>query len=55
MTKDGNGVFEVNIPNLADGSSAIPHGSRVKIHLEVGLTRALPKSFTNQTDANTAV
>ena len=35
MTKDGDGVFEVNIPNLADGSSAIPHGSRVKIHLEI--------------------
>ena len=34
MTKNEFGVFEVNLPNLPDGSPAIPHGSRVKIHLK---------------------
>jgi 1,4-alpha-glucan branching enzyme len=35
MTKDDYGVFSVFLPNEADGSPAIPHGSRVKIHLEI--------------------
>ena len=35
MTKNDYGVFEVFLPNLADGSPAIPHGTRVKVHLEV--------------------
>ncbi len=34
MTKNEFGVFELHMPNNADGSSAIPHGSRVKIHLQ---------------------
>ena len=35
MTKDDYGVFSVFIPNNEDGSPAIPHGSRVKIHLQI--------------------
>ena len=35
MTKNDFGVFEVFLPNNADGSPAIPHGTRVKIHLEL--------------------
>ena len=35
MTKNDYGVFEVFMPNHADGSPAIPHGTRVKIHLEI--------------------
>ena len=35
MTKNDFGVFEVFMPNNADGSPAIPHGTRVKIHLEM--------------------
>ena len=34
MTKNDFGVFEVTVPPNADGSPGIPHGSRVKIHLE---------------------
>ena len=34
MTKNDFGVFEVFMPNNADGSPAIPHGTRVKIHPE---------------------
>jgi len=33
MTKNSFGVFEINLPNEADGSPAIAHGSRVKIHM----------------------
>ncbi|KAJ7560749.1 hypothetical protein O6H91_04G144000 [Diphasiastrum complanatum] len=33
MKKDKFGVWEVFLPNQADGSPAIPHGSRVKIHM----------------------
>jgi 1,4-alpha-glucan branching enzyme len=35
MKKNEFGVFELFLPNEADGSPAIPHGSRVKIHLQV--------------------
>ena len=35
MTKNDFGVFEVFLPNNEDGSPAIPHGSRVKIHLQI--------------------
>ena len=35
MTKNDFGVFEVFMPNNPDGSMAIPHGTRVKIHLEL--------------------
>ena len=34
MNKNDFGVFEVTVPPNADGSPGIPHGSRVKIHLE---------------------
>ena len=34
MTKDQYGVFELFLPDAADGTPAIPHGSRVKIHLQ---------------------
>ena len=34
MKKNEFGVFELFLPNEADGSPAIPHGSRVKIHLQ---------------------
>ena len=34
MSKNEYGVFELFMPNNADGSAAIPHGSRVKIHLQ---------------------
>ena len=33
MNKNEFGIFEIFLPNNADGSPAIPHGSRVKIHL----------------------
>jgi len=33
MQKNDFGVFELNLPDNADGSPAIPHGSRVKIHM----------------------
>ena len=35
MKKDDYGVFSVFLPNNEDGSPAIPHGSRVKIHLQI--------------------
>jgi hypothetical protein len=31
MTKNEFGVFEITLPDNADGSPAIPHGSRVKV------------------------
>ena len=34
MDKDAFGRFSIFLPNNPDGSSAIPHGSRVKIHLQ---------------------
>jgi 1,4-alpha-glucan branching enzyme len=34
MTKDQYGVFEIFLPDAADGTPAIPHGSRVKIHMQ---------------------
>uniref|UniRef100_A0A453BXL0 Glycosyl hydrolase family 13 catalytic domain-containing protein n=4 Tax=Aegilops tauschii subsp. strangulata TaxID=200361 RepID=A0A453BXL0_AEGTS len=34
MTRDDYGVWEIFLPNNADGSSAIPHGSRVKIRMD---------------------
>jgi 1,4-alpha-glucan branching enzyme len=34
MLKNEYGVFEVFLPNNADGSRAIPHNSKVKIHLQ---------------------
>lgn len=35
MEKDGFGIFTIFLPNNPDGTAAIPHGSRVKIHLQV--------------------
>ena len=40
MKKNEYGVFELFMPNAADGSPAIPHGSRVKIHLQARTRRA---------------
>lgn len=34
MKKNEFGVWEVFLPNNVDGSPAIPHGSRVKIHMD---------------------
>lgn len=34
MTKNEFGVWEIFLPNNADGSPPIPHGSRVKIHMD---------------------
>ncbi|PNY07288.1 starch branching enzyme I [Trifolium pratense] len=34
MTRDDFGVWEIFLPNNADGSPPIPHGSRVKIHMD---------------------
>eukprot|EP00252_Welwitschia_mirabilis_P006854 TRINITY_DN1776_c0_g1_i2.p1 TRINITY_DN1776_c0_g1~~TRINITY_DN1776_c0_g1_i2.p1 ORF type:complete len:853 (-),score=190.68 TRINITY_DN1776_c0_g1_i2:471-3029(-) len=34
MSKNAFGVWEIFLPNNADGSPAIPHGSRVKIHMD---------------------
>ncbi|XP_057438157.1 1,4-alpha-glucan-branching enzyme 1, chloroplastic/amyloplastic isoform X2 [Lotus japonicus] len=34
MTRNEFGVWEIFLPNNADGSPAIPHGSRVKIHMD---------------------
>lgn len=34
MTKNEFGVWEIFLPNNADGSPSIPHGSRVKIHMD---------------------
>ncbi|VAH47603.1 unnamed protein product [Triticum turgidum subsp. durum] len=34
MTRDDYGVWELFLPNNADGSPAIPHGSRVKIRMD---------------------
>jgi len=35
MKKDDYGKFSIFLPNNADGSPAIPHGSRVKVRFEV--------------------
>lgn len=44
MTKNEFGVWEIFLPNNADGSPPIPHGSRVKIHMDTisGLKDAIP-------------
>ncbi|XP_024527573.1 1,4-alpha-glucan-branching enzyme 2-2, chloroplastic/amyloplastic [Selaginella moellendorffii] len=44
MKKNEYGVWELFLPNNADGSAAIPHGSRVKIHMETasGVKDAIP-------------
>ncbi|XP_058107902.1 1,4-alpha-glucan-branching enzyme 2-2, chloroplastic/amyloplastic isoform X1 [Magnolia sinica] len=34
MTRNEFGVWEIFLPNNADGSPPIPHGSRVKIHMD---------------------
>ncbi|KAK9156687.1 hypothetical protein Scep_003261 [Stephania cephalantha] len=34
MTRNDFGVWEIFLPNNADGSPPIPHGSRVKIHMD---------------------
>ncbi len=34
MSKNQYGVFELFMPHAEDGSPAIPHGSRVKIHMQ---------------------
>nr|AHW50661.1 starch branching protein II [Lens culinaris] len=44
MTKDDFGVWEIFLPNNADGSPPIPHGSRVKIHMDTpsGIKDSIP-------------
>eukprot|EP00271_Cylindrocystis_brebissonii_P015791 TRINITY_DN38807_c0_g1_i1.p1 TRINITY_DN38807_c0_g1~~TRINITY_DN38807_c0_g1_i1.p1 ORF type:complete len:843 (+),score=158.78 TRINITY_DN38807_c0_g1_i1:27-2531(+) len=44
MKKDAFGVWEIFLPDNADGTSAIPHGSRVKIHMDtpMGPKDAIP-------------
>jgi 1,4-alpha-glucan branching enzyme len=39
MKKNEFGVFELFVPHNADGTPAIPHGSRVKIHLQARARR----------------
>ncbi|KFK36343.1 hypothetical protein AALP_AA4G110200 [Arabis alpina] len=44
MTRNEFGVWELFLPNDADGSSAIPHGSRVKIRMDTpsGIKDSIP-------------
>ncbi|KAL6574956.1 hypothetical protein OROMI_012241 [Orobanche minor] len=44
MTRDKFGVWEIFLPNNADGSPAIPHGSRVKIRMDTpsGIKDSIP-------------
>ncbi|PON56004.1 Glycoside hydrolase [Trema orientale] len=44
MTRNEFGVWEVFLPNNADGSPAIPHGSRVKIRMDTpsGIKDSIP-------------
>ncbi|CAI0469252.1 unnamed protein product [Linum tenue] len=44
MARDEFGVWEIFLPNNADGSSPIPHGSRVKIRMDTpsGLKDSIP-------------
>ncbi|KAL7247872.1 hypothetical protein ACSBR2_002724 [Camellia fascicularis] len=44
MTRNEFGVWEIFLPNNADGSSPIPHGSRVKIHMDTpsGIKDSIP-------------
>ncbi|KAK4833753.1 hypothetical protein QYF36_010671 [Acer negundo] len=44
MTQNEFGVWEIFLPNNADGSSPIPHGSRVKIHMDTpsGIKDSIP-------------
>ncbi|XP_057534587.1 1,4-alpha-glucan-branching enzyme 2-2, chloroplastic/amyloplastic-like [Amaranthus tricolor] len=44
MTRNEFGVWEIFLPNNADGSPAIPHGSRVKIHMDTpsGIKDSIP-------------
>lgn len=44
MTRNEFGVWEIFLPNNADGSPAIPHGSRVKIHMDTpsGMKDSIP-------------
>eukprot|EP00850_Spirogloea_muscicola_P025155 SM002328S08027 [mRNA] locus=s2328:533:1755:- [translate_table: standard] len=44
MTRNDFGVWELKLPNNVDGSPAIPHGSRVKIHMDtpMGWKDAIP-------------
>ncbi|CAH9138425.1 unnamed protein product [Cuscuta epithymum] len=44
MTRNEFGVWEIFVPNNADGSPAIPHGSRVKIRMDTpsGIKDSIP-------------
>ncbi|WZY92247.1 hypothetical protein YC2023_064576 [Brassica napus] len=44
MTRNEYGVWEIFLPNDADGSSTIPHGSRVKIRMDTpsGIKDSIP-------------
>ncbi|CAN6438715.1 unnamed protein product [Victoria cruziana] len=44
MTRNEFGVWEIFLPNNADGSPPIPHGSRVKIHMDTpsGVKDSIP-------------
>lgn len=44
MTRNDFGIWEIFLPNNADGSPAIPHGSRVKIRMDTpsGLKDSIP-------------
>lgn len=41
------GVWEIFLPNNADGSPAIPHGSRVKVFLLIGSVKEFFTEHTN--------
>lgn len=57
MTKNDFGVFEVFLPNNADGTPAIPHGSRVKIHMKTdqGEVDRIPAWIKMATQAPNAI
>ncbi|KAL6634238.1 hypothetical protein ACP70R_026909 [Stipagrostis hirtigluma subsp. patula] len=44
MEKDSFGVWEIFLPNNADGSSPIPHGSRLKVRMDTpsGIKDSIP-------------
>lgn len=44
MNRNEFGVWEIFLPNNADGSSPIPHGSRLKIHMDTpsGIKDSIP-------------
>ncbi|XP_075095668.1 1,4-alpha-glucan-branching enzyme 2-2, chloroplastic/amyloplastic-like [Nicotiana tabacum] len=49
MTRNEFGVWEIFLPNNADGSPAIPHGPRVKVYSLLSLLNAGCKVFQGDT------